>query len=208
MTPPNPDRRSPESHRKILRAAYELALERGPAKVTIEAIAARAGVGKQTIYRWWPSKGAVFLDVFNDAVVPAREIPDTGDLVADLKTQMMAVVDLFATDFGRFYAGLIAEAQSDPDLARALGETIATRAEAPRGERLKKAQEQGQLRADVDVTAAVEILFAPLHYRLLLHTAPLGPEHVNAIIDLAINGLMQRGPAAQSNAAGPRLMKP
>jgi AcrR family transcriptional regulator len=197
---PNAGRRDPRSHQAILRAAYELALEVGPARVTVEAIAARAGAGKQTIYRWWPSKGAVFLDVYNTEVSIAREIPDTGDLAADVKTQMKAIVELFNGEFGRFYAGLIALAQGDPGLARALGETTVDRAEEPRAERIRKAQREGQIRADLDAATIVVALFAPLHYQLLLHTRPLSTDQVDAIVDLVFNGLMPSAPTRSSQA--------
>ena len=188
MKSPNAARRSQRAHRAILEAAYELALDRGPAKVTIDAIAARAGVGKQTIYRWWPSKGALLLDVLADAVGAVSEMPDTGDVVADLTTQMTAVTDLFRSDFARFYTGLIAEAQADDAVARGLAEQLVDRAEGPRRQRLEKAQRDGQIRADVDIAAAVEALYAPLYYRLLLRTAPLSVDHVHAVIDAALRG--------------------
>ena len=139
MNPPNAARRSRRAHRAILDAAYALTLERGAAKVTVEAIAAHAGVGKQTIYRWWPSKGALLLDVLVDAVGAVSEMPDTGDLGADLKTQMTAVVELFTSDFARFYTGLIAEAQGDDAVARGLAEQLLDRADGPRRARLAKA---------------------------------------------------------------------
>jgi AcrR family transcriptional regulator len=189
VKPPNAARRSPRAHRAILDAAYELALERGAAKVTMEAIAARAGVGKQTIYRWWPSKGALLLDVLIDAVGAVSEMPDTGDLAADLATQLTAVAELFQSDFARFYTGLIAEAQADEAVARGLAEQLADRAEGPRRQRLAKAQRDGQLRADVDIAAAAETLYAPLYYRLLLRTEPLSAEHVRNVLDIALNGL-------------------
>jgi AcrR family transcriptional regulator len=187
---PSAERRNPRAQRAILRAAYELAMELGPAKVTVEAIAARAGVGKQTIYRWWPSKGAVFLDALKEEVGAVSEMPDTGDVVADLKAQMTAVVELFSSDFARFYQALIAEAQGDSEVARGLAEQLATRAEGPRRRRLEAAREQGQIRADIDLATAVETLYAPLYYRLLLGTAALSAEHVTHILDVVLNGLM------------------
>jgi len=192
MTPPNAARRSQRARRAILEAAYELALERGPAKVTIDAIAARAGVGKQTIYRWWPSKGAVLLDVLIDAVGAVSDMPDTDDVVADLTTQMTAVATLFQSDFARFYTGLIAEAQADDAVAEGLAAQLADRAEGPRRQRLAKAQRDGQIRADVDIAAAVEALYAPLYYRMLLRTGPLGIDHVHALIDATFTGLRPR----------------
>src|ERR687897_1936033 len=94
--PPNPARRNQRSRQAILSATADLVGEVGYAKLTVEAIAARAGVGKQTIYRWWPSKGAVLFDAFlalsEDAEgVPA--LPDTGDLEADLKLVLRATVE-------------------------------------------------------------------------------------------------------------------
>ena len=92
---PDSTRRSERSRRAIYDAALALVGEVGYAKATVEGIAARAGVGKQTIYRWWPSKGAVLLEAFLDLSDQAaraaddgqgmHEIPDTGDLEADLK---------------------------------------------------------------------------------------------------------------------------
>ena len=189
MTPPNAERRSQHSRRAILRAAYELALELGPAKVSVEAIAARAGVGKQTIYRWWSSKGAVFLDVLEEEVGAVSEIPDTGDVIADLKAQLTAVAELFNSDFARFYKALIAEAQGDAAVARGLAEQLAVRAEGPRRDRLRKAQKEGQIRADIDLAAAVEMLYAPLYYRLLVGAAAPDAAQVGAVLDLALNGL-------------------
>jgi AcrR family transcriptional regulator len=200
---PNTERRNLQSQRAIVQAAYELAVETGPAKVTIEGIAARAGVGKQTIYRWWPSKGAVLLEAYNTAVHGIREITDTGDIISDLRTQIRATATLLSTDFGRFYAGLIAEAQFDPDLASSLAESIRTRAEAPRRQRLEKAQQQGQIRGDINVTTAVEMLYAPLHYRLLLHTAPLDDNQVDALIDMALNGLATGAAGCPAETTGP-----
>src|ERR687891_660297 len=95
-TAPDSSRRNPTSRRAILAAALDLVREVGYAKLSIEGIAARAGVGKQTIYRWWPSKGAVLFDAFltlsesQDGEVEA--LPDTGDLEADLKLVLRATV--------------------------------------------------------------------------------------------------------------------
>lgn len=99
---PDASRRSERSRRAIFDAALALVSEAGYTKTTIEGIAARAGVGKQTIYRWWPSKAAVLLDAFLDLAAQANEalggdaeseIPDTGDLAADLKYVLRATVD-------------------------------------------------------------------------------------------------------------------
>jgi AcrR family transcriptional regulator len=84
---PDPTRRNERSRRAILEAASELVADTGFVRLTVEAIAARAGVGKQTIYRWWPSKGAVVFDALLAEGLGAEgesRLPDTGDLRADL----------------------------------------------------------------------------------------------------------------------------
>src|SRR5687768_7729574 len=101
MKAPDSARRSERSRRAIYEAALGLVGEIGYPKTTVEGIAARAGVGKQTIYRWWPSKAAVLLEAFLDMADQAAEaagpggyeIPDTGDLEADLRTVLRATVD-------------------------------------------------------------------------------------------------------------------
>src|SRR3954464_5473965 len=122
---PDPTRRSERARRAILSAAFELCRERGYDRMSVEAIADRAGVGKQTIYRWWPSKGAVILDALNDYVGDVSDFPDSGDVRADLRQQMSGVSALLGSEeFGPVYRAVIASAQSDPELARALSEGI------------------------------------------------------------------------------------
>ena len=94
LRPPNPQRRSERARQAILDAAFRLSAERGYAQVTVEAIAASAGVGKQTIYRWWRSKGAVVLDALLQAAEPEIGFPDTGDIRADLEKQITSVAGL------------------------------------------------------------------------------------------------------------------
>lgn len=190
MSTPNPDRRSERSRTAILDAALDLCRERGYPKTTMEGIAARAGVGKQTIYRWWPSKAAVILEALNEQVGDVTDFPSTGDLLADLNRQMSGVATLLASaEFAPYTQGLIPAAQTDPDLAKALLEDmVEPRVQACR-ERLALAQEQGQLRRDVDLDDVVEMIYAPLYYRLLLHTRPLRPKDVPRILDLAFSGL-------------------
>jgi AcrR family transcriptional regulator len=187
--PPNPARRNEQSRKAILKAAYEQASEVGYRKLTIEAIAARAGVGKQTIYRWWPSKGAVVLEALNDYIGSAADFPDTGDVITDLRNQTTAVVALMNSPFGDVLAGLIGEGQSDPELAKGWLETIFYPRIRACPHRLAKAQQQGQLDPHADLDIAVEILYGPLYYRMLIRTAPLSPDHVSTVVTTAFAGL-------------------
>ncbi|WP_161962534.1 TetR/AcrR family transcriptional regulator [Nocardioides speluncae] len=190
MSTPNPDRRNERSRTAILEAAMELCQERGFPKTTMEGIAARAGVGKQTIYRWWPSKAAVILEALNEHVGDVTDFPSTGDVVADLTKQMSGVARLLVSDeFAPYTKGLLPAAQNDAELAAALLQSIiAPRAQACR-ERLALAQKEGQLRPDVDLDDVVELLYAPLYYRLFLHTRPISPKQVPGMLALAFDGV-------------------
>ena len=187
---PDPARRNERSRRAILAAAIALIGEQGYEQVSIEAIAKRAGVGKQTIYRWWPSKGAVVLEALDDSLATVVDFPDTGDLVEDLRTQMKGVTQLLgSTEVGRVYRGLIAAAQSDPELSRAHLDQVIEPANVACRERLAHAAERGELRPDADRQAMIDLLWGAIYYRLLLHTRPLEPEQIDAALDIAFEGL-------------------
>ncbi|MFA1541466.1 TetR/AcrR family transcriptional regulator [Actinomadura monticuli] len=186
---PNPARRSERSRRAVLDAARALVSEVGYAKVSIEAIASRAGVGKQTIYRWWPSKGAVIFDSFlelsrgEDGV----RLPDTGDLEADLKTVMRATVAEFADPvFEAPVRALNLEIVADPALADAYREKLAGPVDEAKKERLRSAQRAGQLAADADLDLVLEVLYAPLHQRWLHRSGPLTPEYADALVEITL----------------------
>ncbi|RZU19092.1 TetR family transcriptional regulator [Kribbella rubisoli] len=189
---PNPDRRSERARQAILDAALELCGEQLYAGLTMEGIAKRAGVGKQTIYRWWPSKAAILLEAIEERGRSTLDFPDTGNLEADLRTQMTQVAQAFASPmFAAYSKGLIAAAQSDPDIAKAVVETIINPRVDLCRERLSKAQSAGELREDIDLADLVELLYAPLYYRLLLHTRPVTNDQVDTILNLALNGAAQ-----------------
>jgi AcrR family transcriptional regulator len=194
MVPPSQERRSERARRAILVAALELCQEQPYATVTMEGIAKRAGVGKQTIYRWWPSKAAILLEAIQEQGSATLEFPDTGDLIADLRTQMNQVVHAFTNPMLAAYnKGLIAAAQGDDGIA----DTIVSTLIKPRVDlcvdRLAKAQQAGDLRPDVDLADLVELLYAPLYYRLLLHTRPVTEAQVDAILAMTFQGAAPQG---------------
>jgi AcrR family transcriptional regulator len=187
--PPDPGRRNERSRRAILDATIALIGELGYDNVSIEAIARRAGVGKQTIYRWWPSKGAVALEAATDRLDPVVVFPDTGDIVADLRAQLTGIVELIATTgFGPAYRGLMAAGQSDPDLLRAVFDRIIEPNVKAFRERIALAQERGGLRADADVEALRQLLYGVVEYRLL-HAMPTEPRHIDAVLAITFEGV-------------------
>ncbi|MEV7007352.1 TetR/AcrR family transcriptional regulator [Streptosporangium sp. NPDC051022] len=196
-TSSNAARRSDASRRAILTAAFDLVSEVGYAKLSIEGIAARAGVGKQTIYRWWPSKGAVLFDaflMFSEGPDGEVALPDTGDLEADLKTVMRATVaELNDPRYDEPMRALTTEIAHDPELAAAYAEQLDGPMKRIKKERLRAAQRAGQLGEDLDLDVAVEMLWGPLLNRWLQRGGPLTPEYADTLVETALNGLRPRG---------------
>jgi AcrR family transcriptional regulator len=191
--PPDASRRSERSRRAILAAATDLVHEVGYRRVTIEAIAARAGVGKQTIYRWWPSKGAVVLDGLLAAVNEDPDdlsLPDTGDVSADIRGVVRAIVDELADPkLSGTTRALMTEMQEDAEFADMVRERLLGPQLRAIADRLSAAQQAGQLRADLDLPVAVELLVGPLYHRWLLRTAPLTEAYADTVTDLALRAL-------------------
>lgn len=190
---PDPARRSERSRRAILTAATELVHEVGYRRLTVEAIAARAGVGKQTIYRWWPSKGAVVLDGLLAAVNEDPDdlsLPDTGDVAADLRLVVRAIVaELADPRLSATTRALMVEMQEDTALAEEVLGRVLHPQLAALADRLQAAQAAGQLRPDLDLAVAVELLVGPLYHRWLLRTAPLTEDYADTVTDLALRAL-------------------
>ncbi|MEU9359402.1 TetR/AcrR family transcriptional regulator [Streptomyces sp. NPDC048301] len=198
---PDASRRSDRSRRAIHDAALALVGEVGYARTTIEGIAARAGVGKQTIYRWWPSKAAVLMDAFLDLgarqaaeSAPGGEgghvFPDTGDLAADLKLVLRATVDELNDPVTEAPTrALTAEGIIDPALGAQFVEKLLEPQIQLYVTRLRAAQKAGEVREDLDPRVAVELLIAPLTHRWLLRTLPLTHAYADAVVDHTLRGL-------------------
>jgi AcrR family transcriptional regulator len=170
--------RAEERTETIMRATLDLAQEIGYAKLSIEGVAARAGVGKHTVYRRWPSKGLLFLDSLLTRNEPVLDYPDTGDILVDLRQQTQAVVDLLGTPpWGPLYQALVGEAQHDPAVAAALNE------------RLKEAQEQGQISADFDLDLGMAILSGPLYFTFLITQEPVTHDYVDRVFQALFAGM-------------------
>src|SRR5687767_7750009 len=148
--PPDASRRNRAAREAILNAARALVLSVGYGRLTIEGIAAEAGVGKQTIYRWWPSKGAVVFEAFlalSPDAAGSTALPDTGDLGRDLKAVLRATVgELLDPRFDAAFRALTAEIQSDAELARELVRVLLGPQMRATADRLKSAQRAGQVR--------------------------------------------------------------
>jgi AcrR family transcriptional regulator len=192
-TPPRRGRgRRPadQVRREVLLAAGTLLRAGGMRGFTIEGVAALSGASKMTIYKWWPSKGALALDGYFTTVEGVLTFPDTGDIEADLRTQLASFVRLVRdTPAGRILAELIGEAQTDAALAAAYREKYSGPRRALAVEALARAQGRGQLRSDVVPEVVIDQLWGACYHRLLLPDQPLTGEFAHALIDNLFHGL-------------------
>ena len=183
--------RDPETRAKILKAAYEMLNEVGFMDLTIEGVAARAEVGKPTIYRRWKTKAALAMDAFLEFVNPELAFPDTGTVKEDFREQMHKIVKLMNSPRGEVLASIIGCGQADHELIFVYRDNWLT----PRREDAKRifqrGVERGELRKDINEEIAIDALYSPLFYRLLLKHQPLNDEFVDELIDVVFNGLAQ-----------------
>ncbi|MFI9173159.1 TetR/AcrR family transcriptional regulator [Streptomyces lincolnensis] len=201
---PTPDasRRSEKSRRAIYDAALALVGEVGYPRTTIEGIAARAGVGKQTIYRWWSSKADVLLEAFLDLSEQASRdagpeyefaIPDTGDLATDLKAVLRLTVDqLKDPRFEVPSRALAAEGVVNEQLGRVFMTKLLEPSLLLYVDRVRAAQAAGQVRQDVDPRIALELWVSPLAQRWLQYTGPITYEYTDTLVDYALHGIAPR----------------
>lgn len=173
----------------ILKAANAILEQEGIAGFTIEAVAARAGVGKATIYRWWPSRGALAVAGLLAETAPKISYPDTGSTLRDLSDQLKRVAAVYGGAAGRVLAAIIAEGQRDPLTMAAFMDGYAR----PRREEAKTILRAGvacgELRGDIDLDIAVDALYGPIYYRMLVPLGPLSADWMEALASSVVSGL-------------------
>jgi AcrR family transcriptional regulator len=186
-------RRSERAHEAIITATQELLVERGYRELTIEGVAARAGVGKQTIYRWWPSRSALVLEAYLAGAEPISLPPDSGSTREDVRALVVWLAEVLALPIGRrVVAGLVADLQHDPDLAEGFRrDVVPTRRQAMLAA-LERGRDRGELRADADLAVAVDALHGAVFYRLLLSGEPLDETFAERVTDQILEGLSPR----------------
>jgi AcrR family transcriptional regulator len=189
--------RSAEADRAILDAAGSLLAERGLNGMSIEEVAARAGVGKATIYRRWPSKGLLALDAFMIMFRSLQPPVDTGSLRGDLLSALRAWVRAVTnTPAGRLLASLIAEAQHDPELHAAWRSRVLEPLRAQHRVVLERAVARGEVSPAVDQDVVLDLFFGAAQHRLLLGHLELTESFVESVVDVLLSGIATAPPAA------------
>lgn len=185
--PPRPRGRprSVTCHQAILRATMELLTEFRYAEVTMEGIAARAGVSKQTLYNWWPSKARLAMEAYAATAATRIPEPDTGSTQEDLQRLLCFTCQVLGrgeTSLGATLAGLIAEAQSDEELGCELRETLIAARRRIATRILTRGMERGEVDPELDLPLVLDLLYGPIWYRLLLRNAPLNRAFAHEIV--------------------------
>jgi AcrR family transcriptional regulator len=174
---------------RLLEAAARLIEESGSANVSVDAIAAMAGAGKATVYRWWPNKAALLIEAFRRAVQSELSYTSTGSLEQDVVQWLLQFTTMLNGPRGRIFAAFVAGGQSDPEIASAFREFWITPRRAEAKEALRRHCTTGELPEGIDLDLVVEMLYAPLYYRLLTGWGPLTPEYVRGLAHLALQGI-------------------
>jgi AcrR family transcriptional regulator len=180
--------RSESSRKAILRAASELLQENSLNSISMDAIAERAGTSKATIYRWWPSKELLALDaLFSEWQPEQLATHDTASLAGDLLALIRPWARQLATkSYGRVIAALVTKAQSDPQFA----EEYRVRFVQPRREPARviftRAIERGEIPADTDIEAALDLLYGAFYHRMLQGHAPLTDRFARTIVGYVV----------------------
>jgi AcrR family transcriptional regulator len=184
--------RSEQARQAVLEAADDLLVERGLAGVTIEGIAARAGVAKQTIYRWWDSKSDILLEAL---IADAHEhftIPGHANLDRDLRDHLgQLTVFLTASHAGAVFCALAGQAQQDPALrARFQAEVVAPQRERDQAP-FRLASERGELPGNTDIGLAADMVAGPVYYRVLITRERVTPHFTDALVDSYLAAISQ-----------------
>lgn len=179
-------RRSEHSHRAILQATREVLDQVGYRAMTIEAIAAQAGVGKKTIYRWWPSKAAVALEALTTSTEAQAPFPDTGSLAEDLLTYFEQAFPGLQGKSGTVLSGLAAEAQLDPEFAHEFQRVFIVPRKQGLVTLLQRGVSRGELAPNINLEVLADLVYGAKWYRFLLYPAPLDKEFAREIVALVL----------------------
>lgn len=185
--------RSEQARQAILRSTLRLLGLRGFSDLTIEDVADYARVGKTTVYRWWPNKGALIADAFASNTTRTLRFPDTGSVFTDMSRQMRQLVKVFRSPRGRIVSAILAAGQSDKDLIAAFRERFLWPRRQEAYATLRRGIRRGELRKDIDPDVVLDSLYGPIYMRFLIRHDRLTPEFVDRLCALILGGARPRG---------------
>lgn len=199
---PRTRRRSERSRRAILDAAARLLTERGYVDVTIDAIVAAARVGKTTVYRWWPTKASIFMELYAELATDITPPPDTGSVATDLAQLLKGTFRLYReTAAGLALAGIIAEAQSNATVSRIVKNDFAPSRRNIVRQLLERGVARGEIDPQVDLDLVTEIVAGATWLNVLVGTSALTDRHATQLTERVLVGVLSRGDGKSPTAA-------
>lgn len=193
--------RSETARLAILSSTLNLLSESGFSDLTMEGVAGRAAVGKATVYRWWPNKGALIADAFASSTTHKLHFPDTGAVQTDMSRQMRQLVKVFRSPRGRIVSAILAAGQSDKELIAAFRERFLWPRRREAYATLERGMQRGELRRDADLDLLLDSLYGPIYMRFLLQHDSLTAEFVEHLCALVLGGAR---PSRKANARNGR----
>jgi AcrR family transcriptional regulator len=204
--------RSENARQAILRSTLKLVGRVGFADLSIEAIAADAKVGKATVYRWWPNKGALVVDAFASTTEEELYFPDSGSVFKDVSLQMKQWLGVLRSPRGCIVRAVLAGGQSDPELI----EEFRKRFLWPRREdayrTLRRGIERGELPGGLDLDLVLDTLYGAMYMRFLIRHAELSERYVEEVCRMVLQGTVaihfnERSNGAKKNRAAARARR-
>ena len=176
------------SHALIMDAVYALLQEKSVRELTMEAVAKRAGVGKPTLYKWWPTKATLVLAMLCERMAPKLEKPTVLTAEESLRFRARSLIKAFNGPFGRIVAGLIAEGQSEPAVLQEFFDRwISPRRNATITD-LQRGKDAGELRSETEPALLNDAIFGAIYYRMLLRSGPLTRRFGEDLVEQVILG--------------------
>src|SRR5690349_1806366 len=179
--------RSEQARQAILRTTLKILGKNGFSDFKIEEVAARASVGKATVYRWWPNKGALIADAFASSTTRKLRFPDTGSVYTDMSQQMRQLIKVFRSRHGRIVSAILAAGQSDKDLIEAFRERFLWPRRREAYATLRRGIQRGELHKELDPDLVLDSLYGPIYMRFLIQHDRLTPEFVDRLCTLVLS---------------------
>jgi AcrR family transcriptional regulator len=176
--------RSEKARKAVIRSTLKLLERVGFNELSIEAVAAKARVGKATVYRWWKNKAELVISAFAFAVEKELRFPSGGPVLASIHEQMKRWVVIFQSPLGQIVGTVIGAGQSEPEILEAFRTYWVEPRRVEARHLLKQAMKNGEIRSDLDPDLMLDLFYGPLYLRLMLKHAPLDETFVNTIFEV------------------------
>jgi AcrR family transcriptional regulator len=170
------------SHDAILGAVYDLLHEKSVRDLTIEEVARRAGVGKPTIYKWWPSKAALVMAMLDERIVEHLSAAGARSAEEAIRGLVTELVRRFNGFLGKVAVEILAEGQSEPGVLQEYRDRYLSKRQACSTEVIERAQASGEFRNDIDPQILIDMIFGPIYYRRLVRHQKLDQRFADELV--------------------------